>query len=1806
MPFVKRVVTPKYIARSSTSSSSRTVALRGGGSGGYGPPATIPVADNEFEALTNITLSNALRQLASLVFISNQIFTELHQELSSVTERSAGLKQRIDRLSQKVEQFDPKQVTVPESDLDAFVQIKAHYKTQYHVDTGLFTVATRSETVQELYEAAAKTPVATIAEMDRIVGNEAGSSSEAFICTPILSRQRRAARANNVDMDIEVSLPTAVQDLRKWTSSEAIGDVTTGMACPVKIVSNGANKSVLRHTTDTSLLVSMGDYTDGAASTSNPATAAPNETDLDAITSIDESIVRDTSSNTSHTSSNSCVDHLLPSPAEQCRALASKFPAETIKIDTSGRVFDRMSGARRSLVCYTTTRTKKEDGKPEEDTVRRRSRLRRPRGKRRNTIAGTDQREIAEVISKGESGEGTATTGEQAQQKDQQQQQQPAQESPVDLGELLPAFRSRSSDLLRKEPASFSAEWTKSFNKMSHFNSLKQWGINRLRMMNRDSSASSSARDHQRDHDIDDFNIHETTLARQQSQQGRRKASDKEKRLSHDRKPSYSSSERSSSGVLSSSYLPASINPVKLRETSTVRRQRRTALGNRDEPHSSSGNWSASSESGRTSIGSEITTSNTHPKSSASSTSLNHSNPISSSAPPSSIVSRRRFFNTSASSSVTSEGTITPDLQTFDYHDEGGETSSVYSCDTEGYYTSFHVDSGLKTLKEEEPMTPLQSTTALSSITSFSSSGNTTIVSQENEYDLFGKGSTTSTTTSSAGTICTVLADASNLPKIPERKSSLTKLNRSNSTASNGTLERSYSSSTLGSTLDSTGTIKRNGVLIQKEVIKILRQQENNNRLDVADGNATATAKSNGTATGGEVKRAPTAEPEQSESSDVECVERTERLKVKTTINTSRIPSMCIITPTNSDDEQQQQQQQRGASSAPTSKTNSKSVTDKSSGKRPSLTESISFELKKPKDFRKGSLLPLNSVFGRLKGALPHLKKSPTKEDCTAGQVTGRTEGDEEPGVGGEYVEIAKGRKTPNELTVRRNLATVLSGNLNEETEYVSLNELPCNIKCDSGTNFLLLDENTTKCGASPSQSLQKSALESSAGAAGGDASKAVSSTGSNNNNSISTTAAAAAAGALKGAARVKLDANGRVIFSSDSLKRRKGAHTTFAPGPCVKDVSSREGPPNSSSSSSKQVLPSSSSSSSTKDDAVTKLNDPSGAGSSQLNRPPSTALPLSVRQPLKRPLVSPRYGTPNNRIVPIGITSTSGGGGVIEPPKKTTLVATILPNSAKQQQQQQQQPVPPLREVRELSRMHSFAPYTPPDGGAPRSIGRTAASASPSDGGGASVTAAYYKGAHVNIQNGASYRAVSGPVKPPYPEGAHSLDRSSLRNWYPDKLTVERTGVGATHYVPPRTYQKPDYEPPRALMTPTGSSSFSSPRQLAGSPAMDNPAQDVNSLYAVPNKVKPTPLTLIGGRRSPLTAKPLMDRSLRMILAEQSGDLSPIKPCQTSNPFKTSTPSKEDELLLAAHHSQASHLQNKLLSSAVRSLGNSPVHSGRSTPREMLEPQLNGSRGRHSWASNSIEIPKTCSDRLGTPKTSLMDFKKLLLAHGTKSHSTPGSKMSAVEMLKKSKEAAAANPQRTGKEQQQQHSASPASSNMTILDMSASPKMYSFRRIAQQHGSGTYSGSPTKSGGGKGAASRSNWRFNSLRSGVISTAIPEANSEEDIVPIDTSSRPATGGTPEATKGGGSVEESISSFKENIFLKEDENNFMKGEVPRLAKSFAGFSTTDSTSARGRLVKDLSAKLLQGPRDQEVDQQETDDMRAKAAALETAL
>lgn len=96
MPFVQRVVEPKHLSRTSLRDED-------------GRPK---VTGEELQAVTNCTLSNALRQLASLVLLAEDIFSELTAQLQGVTERSKVAQSRILKINELVEQYDPKKVTV--------------------------------------------------------------------------------------------------------------------------------------------------------------------------------------------------------------------------------------------------------------------------------------------------------------------------------------------------------------------------------------------------------------------------------------------------------------------------------------------------------------------------------------------------------------------------------------------------------------------------------------------------------------------------------------------------------------------------------------------------------------------------------------------------------------------------------------------------------------------------------------------------------------------------------------------------------------------------------------------------------------------------------------------------------------------------------------------------------------------------------------------------------------------------------------------------------------------------------------------------------------------------------------------------------------------------------------------------------------------------------------------------------------------------------------------------------------------------------------------------------------------------------------------------------------------------------------------------------------------------------------------------------------------------------------------------------------------------------------------------------------
>lgn len=563
--------------------------------------------------------------------------------------------------------------------------------------------------------------------------------------------------------------------------------------------------------------------------------------------------------------------------------------------------------------------------------------------------------------------------------------------------------RSKSNDLLRSNGT---IDSLRSSARFGNFKALKQWGKHRLRLS---ITKSNEARiDEVAENEPSPLNGNNCSSDSVKSVKSKPKTQ-AEKMLKQN--PLYSSSEKlfpaSIVEPVEVKRCAATTNPVKLR-TSMTRRQRRNKQYRCEEPNSSSGNWSASSESGRTSASSEIAM---HNKSSTSCSSLHSKPPVTQC--PSALTKRR--INTSTSSSITSDETLTHDIPSSGYVEYDDETSSMYSCDTEGYFTSFHVDSGLKTLKEEETLSAvpaLISTSALINESNVSSSMGDSINSMsrtnnsvsDSDYELFGKGST-STTASSAGTVCTtLLGSLSNnslveTPQAPERKSSL---NSKLSNISNYAKPKVLLNKHNDSILNSLGKDKE-ASLIRRSPYSVTANMD--------------SIGSNG------LPLATISDLEISETSDFEGIEHVKRMQGKTKINSNRIPSICVITPSHSDDED-----------------------------RVAAMESMLSSL----NINQNEML-MNELADATTTAQVHAVRADENDNNLSDLIKWTPKRTEKfhadrsiDQTDGEYVTITDVASYPNTYrfddNVDNNLERILSGNLNKKTEYVSLNDLPGNM----------------------------------------------------------------------------------------------------------------------------------------------------------------------------------------------------------------------------------------------------------------------------------------------------------------------------------------------------------------------------------------------------------------------------------------------------------------------------------------------------------------------------------------------------------------------------------------------------------------------------------------------------------------------------------------------------------------------------------------------------------------------------------------
>ncbi|XP_034484551.1 uncharacterized protein LOC117789614 isoform X2 [Drosophila innubila] len=401
------------------------------------------ISGYEFDSISNITLSNALRQLASLVLIASDIFDDLQRDLQGVGERAGRVQRKILAVERRVCAYDPKMVTVPESDLITFAQRKQHFASDKAFQQELFTNESRPHSVRQLYKEAGKelillpmatTPLRSVsfngdvqASDDILDGSgDATGVEEPLLCSDLDFGNANRKLRTRIDAEIEIRLPAGIEDLRKWTSSEALGDVTVTPDC--------------MHHVDTSICTSMvigdnGILTPALSPSVLSADAVDAQYAINISQTADSAHQHQQHHNHHHhhhqqqqqlllpndINKDVPLNHRLPSPEEQTKIIALKYPAEVISVNTSGKHFQRMCAARKSTTgCYaggaggggggagTATPS---SGSPEENqteannlddniqTVSRRSRSRKVRGKRRNTIAGIDQKEIQDAAN---------------------------------------------------------------------------------------------------------------------------------------------------------------------------------------------------------------------------------------------------------------------------------------------------------------------------------------------------------------------------------------------------------------------------------------------------------------------------------------------------------------------------------------------------------------------------------------------------------------------------------------------------------------------------------------------------------------------------------------------------------------------------------------------------------------------------------------------------------------------------------------------------------------------------------------------------------------------------------------------------------------------------------------------------------------------------------------------------------------------------------------------------------------------------------------------------------------------------------------------------------------------------------------------------------------------------------------------------------------------------------------------------------------------------------------------------------------
>ncbi|XP_016310144.1 Nance-Horan syndrome protein isoform X5 [Sinocyclocheilus anshuiensis] len=132
MPFAKRIVEPQWLCRRADADEEGLLL-------------------QDLCAFSNVALSRTLRQLSDLAKHACSLFQELEHELLATNRRVCALREKMSMIQETTGALDPKQEAVPLSNLDIESKLSGHYQAPWHLQRNVFLPSTRPACVEELH-----------------------------------------------------------------------------------------------------------------------------------------------------------------------------------------------------------------------------------------------------------------------------------------------------------------------------------------------------------------------------------------------------------------------------------------------------------------------------------------------------------------------------------------------------------------------------------------------------------------------------------------------------------------------------------------------------------------------------------------------------------------------------------------------------------------------------------------------------------------------------------------------------------------------------------------------------------------------------------------------------------------------------------------------------------------------------------------------------------------------------------------------------------------------------------------------------------------------------------------------------------------------------------------------------------------------------------------------------------------------------------------------------------------------------------------------------------------------------------------------------------------------------------------------------------------------------------------------------------------------------------------------------------------------------------------------------------------------